>query len=37
METNIIVVVPEKESQNTPNGTYILTDENGHPMYGYPV
>lgn len=37
MDNNVIVVIPEKDTPDTPSGTYILTDESGRPMYGYPV
>lgn len=35
---NIITVVNSDNSTNTnTEGVYILTDEYGRPMYGYPV
>ena len=35
-ETSVLVAVSEDDSKSS-IGTYVITDESGRPMYGYPV
>ena len=37
METINNVLVTVSDDEKSSNDTYIITDEYGHPMYGYSV